>query len=271
MGFWWRLSCWSALGLLVIAACSNDAESPDEPAAGAGGSDFTEGGSGGSGTTLVKSAVARDAAQPNAEQSASAALAGFAWSVAEEIRDPTRDFVFSPYSIAVASAMLSAGAGGETLAGIQTALHFTAVGEPLHAAHNALAQALARRNHDGQVLKVSSDFWVAAHLSPGSEFLDTLARHYGAGVFLAPFESAADASRQAINQKVSEDTEGLIPALLPERSISAGTVFVLTNAVYLSARWAETFRVSQTAAGDFTLLDGSRVSARMMHGVLSAR
>lgn len=44
-------------------------------------------------------------------------------------------------------------------------------------------------------------FGVAAHLSPGSEFLDTLARHYGAGLFLAPFESAGDASRQAINRR----------------------------------------------------------------------
>jgi serpin B len=228
-------------------------------------------GLGGLGVAQVRSSLAREAPRPDAERTASEDLARFAWAFAEQVRDPARNFVYSPYSIVLATAMLSAGAEGETLTEIQTALQFASVGETLHRSQNALAQQLAGRNRDGQELRVSNDLWMTPSLSPSDGFLDTLARQYGAGIFQAPFVSDLEAARQAINQKVSQDTAGLIPEILAPAAISQATKLVLTNSVYLRARWAEPFPPARTELADFTSLAGTPLSVSMMHGLSSAR
>jgi serpin B len=58
---------------------------------------------------------------------------------------------------------------------------------------------------------------------------------------------------------------GLIPDLIPEGAISAYTVMVLVNALYLKAQWASQFEADLTADGPFTLLDGSTATTPFMH------
>src|SRR5262245_32643561 len=60
--------------------------------------------------------------------------------------DVAANTFFSPYSISTASAMLFAGAAGETKAEMATALAFSGDGEAFHQARNAVAQALDSRN-----------------------------------------------------------------------------------------------------------------------------
>jgi serpin B len=97
---------------------------------------------------------------------------------------------------------------------------------------------------------------------PQDSYLDTLARFYGAGVHIADFGSKPEASRQAINGKVSADTHQLIPELIPERVITSDTVLVLTNALYFKAPWQQ--ELGKPTVGDFHALDGSVQSAQML-------
>jgi serpin B len=92
--------------------------------------------------------------------------------------------------------------------------------------------------------------------------------NYGAGVFLTDFAGDADGSRRAINAAVSKDTQMSIPELLPSGAIDSYTRFVLTDAVYLNARWDTPFNVAFTRDEPFTKLDGSSVTAAMMHAAL---
>ncbi len=64
---------------------------------------------------------------------------------------------------------------------------------------------------------------------------------------------------------MEEQTEGKILELIPAGVIDAQTKLVLTNAIYYKGAWAEGFAKKQTHAGEFTLLDGSKIQVPMMH------
>jgi len=64
---------------------------------------------------------------------------------------------------------------------------------------------------------------------------------------------------------VSEQTEGLIPELLPAGFVTHTSVMVLVNALYLQADWARPFGKYPTEDQPFTRLDGSTVTVPLMH------
>ena len=201
----------------------------------------------------------------------------FGWKFYHEEAKPDQNAFFSPYSISTALAMLVTGAGGETKSEIDSALSFSNDdGTTFHQARNAVAQALDARNHQGsqewqpQALRVSNDLWLNTGYRPAPAFLDTLSAYYGAGVFLAPFESDPEASRLAVNQQVAEETEQLIPEILPEGSIDPLVRFVLTNALYFKAHWSNEFETGQTRDEPFITETGS-TSVPMMHATFEAR
>src|SRR5512136_295068 len=63
----------------------------------------------------------------------------FAFDFYRQVRGETGNLIYSPYSISLASAMLSGGAAGETASQIASTLHFTLPPEQLHPAWNALS------------------------------------------------------------------------------------------------------------------------------------
>jgi serpin B len=100
--------------------------------------------------------------------------------------------------------------------------------------------------------------------------LDTLSGYYGASTFLAPFSTEPELARQAINGRVADDTEQLIPELLPGGSVNADTVFVLTNAVYFKSHWANEFSKAATGNQVFHAQSGANPEVPMMHAQFGA-
>lgn len=183
-----------------------------------------------------------------------------------------QDVVVSPVSIAVAFAMVEAGAGEETSAEIIRAFGFPPPPD-VHEAMNALTTALAAVSRPGRAedglgavtLEVANAIWGQTGLDLGVPFLGTLAAHYGAGVATVDFAADPEAARQEINGWVAEVTRGRIPDLLPPSAIAADTVVALVNAVYLDAAWRTPFDKALTQARPFTLLDGAAVEVPTMH------
>ena len=185
--------------------------------------------------------------------------------------DDTGNLFFSPYSVSIALAMTYAGAKGETAQQMATTLDFELPSARLHPAFDALDLALASRAQgqsgaDGQPfeLNVVASVWGDRSLSFEQPFLDTLAVDYGAAVRTVDFSHAPDASRVAINDWASSQTDHLIENLLPPSSIGPDTLFVLVNAVDFSAGWATPFQASSTQPGTFHRLDGSTTQPPMM-------
>jgi serpin B len=142
--------------------------------------------------------------------------------------------------------------------------------EQLHPAFNALDRALDSRGKAAVpgafCLKVANAIWPQQGYAFLDPFLDTLAEHYGAGLYTLDFARSEEA-RQAINGWVDEETEHRIKELLPPGSLTGDTALVLSNAVYFYAAWRHPFAEEATIDGAFTLLDGKQVTVPTMHQV----
>jgi serpin B len=114
-------------------------------------------------------------------------------------------------------------------------------------------------------LNIVNAIWGQKDFKFSSEYLDLLAQNYGAGLRILDFIKAAEPSHQTINQWVSDQTEARIKDLLPKGSIDEYTRLVLTNAIYFNAAWRSQFEKDATTDGKFTLIDGSQVTASLMH------
>jgi len=172
--------------------------------------------------------------------------------------------------------MTYAGARAETEQQMADALHYTLPQERLHAAFNALDQALASRGEgaqgkdgEGFRLHVANAIWGQKDYTFLDAYLDVLALNYGAGLRLVDFVRAPEEARVTINEWVSEQTEGRIKDLIPPGAIDALTRLVLTNAIYFNAAWSRPFEEERTEDAPFYRLDGSQVTVPMMRQVES--
>ena len=220
-------------------------------------------------TSTISSNVGRIAARPDASAQGSKALEAFAADLYGELAKEPGNLVFSPYSVAAALAMTRAGAAGETAAQMDEVLH-ASLADDLDDAMNALDRALARRPGSypfgsGTVpleLETANQLWGQHGAEFGQEFLDRLAAYYGAGMRLVDYVNAREAARQTINEWVSDRTRARIPELLQKEDLSPNTRLVLTNAIYLKAKWAQHFATAQPAT--FHLLDGTTAQMELM-------
>lgn len=179
---------------------------------------------------------------------------------------PVEDnLVFSPLSIGHALLMARPAADETTGRAIDEAFGFP-TGEAAHEGWNALDTAIAATTGtaealDGSatpVVTVADRIWPATDASPDQAWIDLLARLHGADVETID-TAAPEVSRAAINDWVAEQTNQLIPELLPKGFIHGDTKLVLTDAVYFKAQWRTVFGKYGPMDGIFTRLDGSTV------------
>lgn len=190
-------------------------------------------------------------------------MRGFALRLAAT-QAATENLVFSPASIAVAFAMVEAGAAPPTAEAI--ARVFGLPDQPgVHEAAGALTQALTAASNDEITLDIANAIWAQDGLTYGEPFLDTLAAHYDAGVKTVDYVRDAESARQAINAWVADTTRDRIPNLLPRGAVNADTLVAIVNAVYLDAPWRTPFDESATRPRPFTLVDGTSADVPTMH------
>jgi serpin B len=195
----------------------------------------------------------------------------FALDLYQQLKTNGGNLFYSPYSISLALAMTYAGARGETEEQMADALHFGLPQDRLHPAFDSLDIELAKRgegakgkDNEGFRLNIVNAIWGQKDYEFLTDFLDTLAEHYGAGLRILDFIEAPEESRITINDWVSEQTEGRIKDLIPQGMIDSLTRLVLTNAIYFNAAWAFPFNENATSDGVFHLLNGDEVTVPMM-------
>ena len=222
--------------------------------------------------------------QPNLPDEVLAELAHgnaeFATDLYGKLAQTDDDNLFlSPYSITTALAMTYAGADGQTRDEMEATLHFT-LEDKTHEAFADLAHELATREEiedetqdepvDAFTLRVANALWGRTGYGFADEFLHRLDSYYGSGLIEADFAGQPDAERERINDWIATATEDNIEELLPAGSISADTVFVITNAIYFMASWLEEFDPDETMDEPFTPLAGDEQTVPMMHQQLEA-
>lgn len=181
---------------------------------------------------------------------------------------PAANLFLSPYSMGVALAMTLAGAEGDTAAQMAGLLR-SSDDDAWHAARNALDQLLLREREsvpglEPLRLSIANSLWVDAGDPFRHDFVDLLARHYGAGLHAVDFRHAHDAARIAINHWVEEATEGRIVDLLADGTVDPMTRLVLVNAIHFQANWITQFDPARTSDGSFRTAGGREVTVPTM-------
>lgn len=222
---------------------------------------------------IAKSGLARDTerSMPVAEmQSLTRLNNAFGTDLYQTLRTDQENFVFSPYSISAAVAMTYAGARTATESQMASALHFELPQTQLHPGFNQLDLALLatgspdRAGDKALQLRITNAVWAEQTLPLMDEYLDVVARNYGAGVRLADFLMAHESARREINSWVAGQTEQRIKDLIPEGALDSSTRMVLVNAIYFLGDWLHKFDADHTSDAAFFLLDGSEITVRMM-------
>ncbi len=179
--------------------------------------------------------------------------------------------VVSPASLALALAMLTEGARGDTLEALETMLGAT--GEQRRDAIAALRGALLA--HDGDpataaggelperpIVHLADRVVVDERYEPSLAYLDALVDVFDAG--LQTTDLGSPDGMKVLSEWIREHTGGLIreTAIRPDPDLR----LVLQDAVLLAARWQTVFDPNRTAPLPFTLPDGTEVEAEAMAG-----
>jgi serpin B len=114
-------------------------------------------------------------------------------------------------------------------------------------------------------IRPANSAWGQGGFPFDQDYLEVLARAYGAGLRVADFAGDPEGSANLINSWVEEATEDRIKDLIPRGAITDLTRLVLVNAIWFKANWAEKFDPERTVPGTFTLLDGSEITVPLMH------
>lgn len=221
---------------------------------------------GGGTSDLVSSSVARATGDRAALPAAVRSLWTLGGGLWEQVSGEPGNVALSPYSIATALAMTVNGAAGQTRDEMLSVLAAASVDELNHGV-NALTREVEALAGKKIALAAANQLFGQRGVAWERDFLDVLAREYGAG--LRTVDYATDAARDAVNAWTAEQTHGRIEEILPPGSVGAMTRLVLVNALYFKAPWVEQFEEPMTTAGDFHLADGSTVEVPTMHATLA--
>lgn len=163
----------------------------------------------------------------------------------------TANSLYSPVSLYYGLAMLEAGAGGQTKAGLRAFLEASSAEESIGAELGRL-YALMSIDREDSIEKVANALWARQDLLGGEggvrqAWLDQLSDDFYASAFAVDF--AHPQTPEKMSRWVEEETRGKIK---PEIDVSdPGLLMVLMNTLYFKAGWIENFREEDVLTGDF--------------------
>jgi serine protease inhibitor len=177
--------------------------------------------------------------------------------------DPLANIVLSPSSLASGLGMAYLGARGSTATAMAGVLHLPA--SSVEAGLHARSRGLAALGGRGVTVDEADRVWADPSLQPLRSYLNAVATGYGAGIGLVPLQTDPGQAAAEINASIAEGTGGHITGLLSAQALQQ-SAFVLTDALYLKAKWAQPFSAASVQSGPFTTAAGNRVSVRYLQG-----
>jgi serine protease inhibitor len=154
-------------------------------------------------------------------------------------QDPSSNIVLSPSSLASGLGMAYLGAAGTTARAMARVLHLPA-SRSIQAGLQARSQALSRLDGLGVTVDTADRVWADPKLLPRRSYLNAVATGYGAGIGRVPLLTRPARAARQIDAAIASATRGHITKLVSAQAAQSA-IFLLTDALYLKARWA-TFR-----------------------------
>lgn len=163
-----------------------------------------------------------------------------------------RNPVISSTSAYLCLGMVATGAGGDTATAFESVL-----ATPLSrlSQNCGTTTDFLETTQGATTLSIANSLWINETFTPKKAFTQSIKKEFGAEVF----KQELSQSKDAINQWVSQATNGLIPTLLDEAP-SKNDVLILIDTIYLKAKWQTPFDPAMTAEGPFTQADGTQTT-----------
>ena len=178
-----------------------------------------------------------------------------------ETRDTQPNLFVSPLSVAMALSMTYNGAAGTTEAAMRATLELDSLSlDEVNAANRSLIALL--RGLDPRVrFQLANSIWYDTSFSVEPAFLDATRTYYDARVEALAFD--APGASQTINDWVKQQTQGLIPEIVPS-PLPNDMLMYLINAIYFKGDWTQQFDKARTQPRPFRLADGTSVDVATM-------
>jgi len=161
----------------------------------------------------------------------------FSTKLYDLLRRKHQNLVFSPFSISVVMAMLSAGARGETLNQIKKGLFFPP-SPTLQAEYKNIIPAI--RSTKNFTIETANKVFVNEGFSISRDFKKILRKSFHSNIQDMDFGDSEEAADE-INDWVEERTRDKIEDLIKPDMIGQDTSLILVNAIYFKSNWAKKF------------------------------
>ena len=191
----------------------------------------------------------------------------FSDRMAAEILRGAGNQVCSPASLYVALSMLAECAGGESRDQLLRLLG-TEDMDVLREQAGNLWESLYLVGETDR-MSLSDSVWLNQDISFHQELTERLAEDYYADSFRG--EMGTEAMNEKLQSWLNEKTGNLLEEQAEGLEMQEDTAMALISAVYLNGRWQETFDAENTRPGEFTLADGSSVTADFMNQFYSGK
>jgi len=181
--------------------------------------------------------------------------------VTTETSDTLPNLFISPLSIAMALGMTYNGAAGTTADAMRTTLELDSMTlAEVNEANRSLIMLL--RQLDAHVkFQIANSIWYDPRFDVEPPFLDATRTYFDARVESLDFR--APSASQTINDWVKQQTQGLIPTIVPS-PIPDDVLMYLINAIYFKGDWTQQFDKALTQPRPFHLADGTTVPVPTM-------
>lgn len=171
------------------------------------------------------------------------------------------NIIISPLSISMALGMTANGANGNTRNAILTALRFNGLSiSDANQTYRDIMDNLPILD-PGVNTTIANSIWHDQDFAVKQTFLQLNQLYFDAQVQALDFTDPN--AKDAINNWVSNNTNGLIPTIIDQ--ISDDQVMFLVNAVYFEANWTKAFDPRNTNNWPFYLENGSTINTPLMH------
>mgnify|MGYP000930772736 CR=1 FL=1 len=171
----------------------------------------------------------------------------------------------SPFSIYQVLTMAYVGAKRDTKAELAKALGVDAANDQWLSVNGQLASRLVAEGNQGKCrFRNANALYLSDQVQVRPEYL-AQASAAVSGAMVSPQDFTQPGRVEAtVNQWVSDQTKGRIPAILAPDSVSPRTSLIGVNAVFFKARWQSVFEPRLTKPEPFKLLTGESVDVPTM-------
>ncbi|HSG08957.1 MAG TPA: serpin family protein [Longimicrobiales bacterium] len=175
-------------------------------------------------------------------------------------RDGRPNVILSPLSASMALGMTLNGAAEGTFDAMRSTLGFAGMSQAeINEAYRGLMDLLTGLDPAVR-FDIANSVWANKDVPFHEAFLQAVRDAFDARVESRDF--ADPATLQAVNDWVSQNTEGLIPSILDY--LEPSLVMLLINAIYFDGAWTSRFDPADTRLQDFRREDQSTVQVDMM-------